>query len=133
LNIDKLFRTDSNDSQEHFKGGFPKFENFKSKKPQCSVPHEDSIFMLSPDFVHEGSDDEERGINKLFEDPEEKMEKIKKSIDKSQIKKRQRLNSGNSNQSGDRGSKQYKQKYLPNDTANMNNDLVKSFTEEIHS
>jgi hypothetical protein len=52
------------------------------------MAHEDSIFMLSPDFVHEGLDDDERGIHKLFEDPDEKMEKIKKSIDKSQIKKR---------------------------------------------
>jgi hypothetical protein len=54
--------------------------------------------MLSPDFPHEClKDDDEKGIHKLFEDPLEKMEKIKASIGRSQNKKRQRLNSGNSN------------------------------------
>jgi len=48
------------------------FENFKSKKLKNPNPNEDSLFVLSPDYMHEGSDDEERGIHKLFEDPDEK-------------------------------------------------------------
>ena len=59
------------------------FENFKSKKLKNPNPNEDSLFVLSPDYMHEGSDDEERGIHKLFEDPDEKQQKIKASIGRS--------------------------------------------------
>jgi len=43
----------------------------------------------------------------LFEDPDEKMLKIKNSIAQSRNRKRQRLNSGASNQSKIRNSKDY--------------------------
>jgi hypothetical protein len=39
----------------------------------------------------------EAGLGKLFEDPDERMLRIKNSIEQSQIRKRQRLNSGTSN------------------------------------
>lgn len=60
------------------------FENFNAKKSKSKAPNEDSVFMLSSEFPHEDLDYcEERGIHKLFEDPEEKMEKIKASIGRS--------------------------------------------------
>ena len=53
-----------------------------------------NLLMLSPDFqILQG----EEGLAKLFEDPEEKQQRILANIAKSQNKKRQRLNSGTSN------------------------------------
>lgn len=64
------------------------FPGDKSLKDSNSgSKHENSIFMLSPDFIHQGNE-EHQGLHKLFEDPDEKMQRIKTSIERSRIKKR---------------------------------------------
>lgn len=80
--------------------------------------------MLSPDFPYHLSENHQ-GIAKLFEDPEEKQLMIQTNIAKSQNKKRQRLNSGTSNQSRVRSSA-YDAKYLSIDGQVINSDLLKS-------
>ena len=84
LNIDKLFKSqDSKESSISHKGNFHGFENFKPKKGQKKNANEDSIFMLSPEFIQEKLDDDDQSLHRLFEDPDEKQLKIQKSIARS--------------------------------------------------
>ena len=49
---------------------------------------DNSLLMLHPDFINAAKEEKNQGLNKLFEDPDERMLRIKTSIEKSQIKKR---------------------------------------------
>lgn len=65
---------------------YPQDKAYKDSS-SSATKHENSIFMLSPDFISQGKE-EHPGLHKLFEDPDEKMQRIKTSIERSQIKKR---------------------------------------------
>ena len=85
--------------------------------------------ILSPDFAYR-NDDNHQSLSKLFEDPEEKQQMIRSNIQRSQNKKRQRINSGNSNQSQLRDN-QNNPKYISFDSKITNADLLKKFQEDI--
>jgi hypothetical protein len=97
FNIDKLFKEASmTESQQAFENGSVrvKSEPTEDMLMRC----DNSIFNLkAEEFTSQHLS--EVGLDKLFEDPEERELRIKNSIEQSQIRKRQRLNSGNSNQS----------------------------------
>ena len=71
-------------------------------------------------------------LGKLFEDPDEREDRIQSSIARSKLKKRQRLNSGTSNQSKERSSlADSSSKYLSSRIDCSNSDLLKRFQDDL--